>query len=66
MMTGFEKQNWLYNIQNVAAEVAALIGEKAVQHTLQKYGARTVEDLASCFYSEVFDELDFIANDARD
>lgn len=54
------------NLENAAAEVAALLGKETVQHVLQKYGARSIEDLSPYYYSEAFDELNFIANDARD
>lgn len=65
-MTRFEKEHWLCNIQNAAAEVAALLGEDTVRHILRKYGADCIENVAPHYFSEVFDELDFIANDARD
>ena len=65
-MTKSEKENWLCNIQNAAAEVAALLGDITVQHVLQIYGARSIEGLNPAYYSEVFDELDFMAADARD
>ena len=29
-----------------------------------KYGADSIEDLAPCYFSEAFDELDFMASDA--
>lgn len=54
------------NLENAAAEVAALLGKETVQHVLQKYSARSIEDLSPYYYSEAFDELNFIANDARD
>ena len=65
-MMKFEKGKWLCNIHNAAAEVAALLGEETVRHVLQKYGARSIEGLSAVYYSEVFDELDFMANDACD
>ena len=60
------KKDWIINLENVAADVATLLGKETVQHVLQKYGAKSIDDLSPCYYSEVFDELDFIANDARD
>ncbi len=60
------KKDWIINLENAAAEVSTLLGKETVQHVLQKYGARSFEDLNPCYYSEVFDELDFMANDARD
>ncbi len=60
------KRDWIINLENAAADVATLLGRETVQHILQKYGARTIEDLNPAYYSEVFDELDFMANEARD
>ena len=60
------KKDWIINLENAAADVAALLGKETVQHILQKYDAKSIEDLSPCYYSEVFDELDFMANDARD
>ena len=60
------KKDWIINLENAAAEVSTLLGTETVQHVLQKYDARSIEDLSPCYYSEVFDELDFITTDARD
>lgn len=60
------KKDWIINLENAATEVTTLLGKETVRHILQKYGARSIEDLSPCHYSEVFDELDFMANDARD
>lgn len=65
-MTKFEVENWICNLQNAAAAVAAHLGEEAVKHVLNKYGADSIEGLAPCYYSEAFDELDFMASDAYD
>ena len=59
------KKDWIINLENTAADVASLLGKETVQHILQKYDAKSIEDLSPCHYSEVFDELDFIANDVR-
>ena len=60
------KQDWIINLENAAAEVTAFLGRETVQHVLQKYGVSTIEDLNPVHFSEAFDELDFMANDARD
>lgn len=60
------KKDRIINLENAAAEVAALLGQETVRHMLLKYGAGSIEDLSPCYYSEAFDELDFMANDARD
>ena len=65
-MKMMSKNDWIINLENAAAEVSALLGNETVQHVLQKYDARSIEDLNPCYYSEAFDELDFMANDARD
>lgn len=64
-MTKHDKQNWIDNIQNAADEVASQLGKDTVMHTLRKYGASSIENLSPCYYTEVFNELDFIANDLR-
>lgn len=65
-MKMMRKKDWIINLENAATEVADLLGRETVRHILQKYGARSIEDLSPCHYSEAFDELDFIANDVRD
>ena len=65
-MKMMSKKDWIINLENAAAEVSTLLGKETVLHVLQKYDARSIEDLNPCHYSEVFDELDFMANDARD
>lgn len=64
-MTKRDKQIWIDNIQNTANEVAFQLGYETVKHILRKYGASSIEDLSPYYYTEVFDELDFIANDLR-
>ena len=64
-MTKSDKENWIINIQNAANEVATLFGNDEVTHILKKYGASSIEYLSPCYYAEVFNELDFIANDLR-
>lgn len=65
-MKMMSKKDWSINLENAAAKVATLWGRETVRHILQKYGARSIEDLSPCHYSEAFDELDFMANDDRD
>ena len=60
-----DKESWIINIQNTADEVASQLGYENVKHVLRKYGANSIEDLSPSHYTEVFDELDFIANDLR-
>lgn len=64
-MSTSDNENWIINIQNTADEVASQLGFETVKHILTKYGASSIEDLSPSYYTEVFDELDFIANDLR-
>lgn len=64
-MTKYDKQNWIDSIQNAADEVASQLGNDTVEHILRKYGASSIKSLSPYYYTEVFDELDFIANDLR-
>ena len=65
-MTKPEQENWICNLHNVATDVAAFFGEETVKHVLIKYAADSIEDLAPCYYSEAFDELDLMASEAYD
>lgn len=62
-MTRDERNNWLINIENTAAEVAANVGQETVDFVLNKYGARNIYALKSSDLSEVFSELYAIASD---
>ena len=46
-MTKKERNNWLMNIESVAVEVAANIGQETVDFVLSKYGAKNVYALKS-------------------
>ena len=59
------KENWNINIQNTAEEVTGLLGDTTVNQIFSRYGASSLEELSPLHYVEVFDELDFIANDLR-
>lgn len=58
-----EKEMWITNIETVAAEVATNVGSETVKAVFRKYDAHSLDDLFPCYYCNVFDELDFIAND---
>ena len=62
-MTRDERNNWLINNENTAAEVAANVGPETVDFVLSKYGAKSVYTLKSSDLSEVFSELYAIASD---
>lgn len=53
------KQDWLTNIKNVAD-----VGQSEyVAFILMKYGATCIEDLPESAYSDVWSELNIIAED---
>ncbi len=58
-----EKTMWIINIENAASEVAAEYGSATVDSVFARYSAHGLHDLASCYYSEVFADLEQIAND---
>lgn len=62
-MTRGEHNNWLINIENTAAEVAANVGQETVDFVLSKYGAKSVYSLKSSDLSDIFNELYAIASD---
>ena len=57
------KRDWIINIENAASKVAAEYGNAVVDSVFRRYGAHSIENLASCYYSEVFADLEQIAND---
>ena len=57
-------EDWIINIENAATTAISFFGKEAVQHVFNKNGAYSAEDLSPTQYSEVFDELDFMAHDA--
>ena len=62
-MTRSERNNWLINIENTAAEVATNVGQETVDFVLNKYGTKSVYALKSSDLSDVFSELYTIASD---
>lgn len=62
-MTKNEMQMWTINIETTAARVAAEYGSEVVNSVFARYDATGLHNLASCYYSEVFAELEQIAND---
>lgn len=62
-MTQNEYEMWAINIENSAAEVAAEYGSSAVKSVFERYGAHGFYDLSSRYYSEVFADLELMAND---
>ncbi len=64
-MTREKRNNWILNIENTAFYIASEIGEEVVVSTLYKYGARSIDQIASSDLSDVFSELHAIAADLR-
>ncbi len=64
-MTNSERENWILNIENTAVYIASEIGEAVVASTLYKYGASSIEQIASSDLAEVFSELYAIEADLR-
>ncbi|MGN1140926.1 MAG: hypothetical protein ACI4TF_06980 [Oliverpabstia sp.] len=62
-MTKAEKENWLINLENAAADVASEYGADVVKGILSLYNVHSIEDLSPCYYSEIFSELYAIASD---
>ncbi len=64
-MTRDERSNWIANIDNTATFIESEIGAETVNFVLGKYGAASIEQIASSDLSEVFSELYAIEADLR-
>ena len=62
-MTKPEKEMWRINIENAAAAVAEQCGNEVIESVFRRYDAHGLYDLSSCYYGEVFGDLELIAND---
>ena len=62
-MSRNEHEMWEINIENAASRVAAEYGSAVVNPVFARYDATGLHNLASCYYSEVFADLEQIAND---
>lgn len=62
-MKSSERLMWEINIETAASTVAAEFGSAVVDSVFARYDAHSFCDLASCYYSEVFCDLEQIAND---
>ena len=54
---------WRINIENAAATVAEQYGNEVVESVFRRYDAQWLYDLSPCYFSEVFGDLELIAND---
>lgn len=62
-MTENKKEMWTINIETAASRVAAEYGSAVVNSVFARYDATGLHNLASCYFSEVFADLEQIAND---
>ena len=62
-MSFSEKLMWETNIENAASAVAAEYGSSVVNSVFARYDAHGLYDLSSCYFSEVFADLEMMAND---
>lgn len=61
-MQKHEIEMWKANI-DVASRVAAEYGSAVVNSVFARYDTTELHKLASCYYSEVFADIEQIAND---
>ena len=62
-MTENKKEMWTINIETAASRVADEYGSAVVNSVFARYDATGLHNLASCYFSEVFADLEQIAND---
>lgn len=61
-MSQTEHEMWETNIENAASAVAAEYGSSVVNSVFARYDAHGLHDLSSCYFSEVFADLEMMAN----
>ena len=64
-MTRDERTNWIANIENTASFIESESGAETVNFVLEKYEAKSNEQIASSDLSEVFSELYAIETNLR-
>ncbi len=62
-MSRNEQEMWKINIENAASAVAAEFGSSAVNSVFARYNAHGFHDLSSCYFSEVFADLEIMTNE---
>ena len=62
-MTRTEKEMWEINIENAFSRVCETVGKAVAQSVFCRYDAHGFYDLNPSHYSEVFADLEQIAND---
>lgn len=68
-VTKDERENWIINIENTASTISSQLGsavvDAVVDTVVQRYGAKSIEDLNPNDLSDVFNELYAIEADLR-
>lgn len=62
-MSGAEREMWRINIENAATAVCRIYGTEVAQSVFNKYDATAFDNLSSCYYAEVFGDLEMMATD---
>lgn len=62
-ITKTEKDMWIINIENATSAVCSEYGSDIAKSVFQRYGANGIYNLSPCYYSEVFSDLELMAND---
>lgn len=62
-MSRDEKEMWRINIENAVDEVCGTYDADVAKSVFQRYDATNFDDLSPCYYTEVFGDLELIAND---
>ena len=62
-MSHEEHEMWRINIENSVDEVCRTYGADVARSVFKRYDATNFDDLSPCYYSEVFGDLELIAND---
>ena len=62
-MSHDEREMWRINIENAVDEVCGTYGAYVAKSVFQRYNATNFNDLSSCYYSDVFGDLELMAND---
>lgn len=62
-MTKSEKRMWLTNIENAADAVVTEYGSEEAKSVFQRFDTHGTFALISYYYSDIFADLELIAND---
>ena len=62
-MNPTEKENWRINLENAVVEAIVKVGYEVVKSIFRRYEAKNLETLRTCYYAEVFADLQQIIYD---